>query len=59
MFFQNSAGNQHDGLLEIEGLDLPRVHFGNPEEPAPQLAASRRSCLLAEVLQPKDADIGS
>jgi hypothetical protein len=32
MFFQNSAGNQHDRLLEIEGLDLPRVHFGDPED---------------------------
>jgi len=31
VFFQNSARNQHDGLLEIEGLDLPRVHFGDPE----------------------------
>jgi hypothetical protein len=24
--------NQHDGFLEIEGLDLPRVHFGDPED---------------------------
>jgi hypothetical protein len=32
VFFQNSAGNQDDGPLEIEGLDLPRVHFGDPED---------------------------
>jgi hypothetical protein len=45
VFFQNAAGNQDDGPWEIERLNLPRVHFGDPEDLRRNLLAQEdRAC---------------